>query len=83
MEPNAQSISFQKANKLTPVVFKKSPLTLTAWKRESKYGTFYTFQITRMYKNKNNVWVTTTYFRDIDIPKLQTLLNEFAIFSGD
>jgi len=61
-------------NSKRPTHYKNFPIDVSLWENKSKNNVFYTFNIQRVYKDKNNKWKNTSTFRISDIPKITVIL---------
>jgi hypothetical protein len=65
-----------KEKKLPEKKFRAGAICITIWRNETEKGSYYTAQLDRSYKDKNNDWQRTASMRLSDLPKAALLLNK-------
>ncbi len=64
------------APRLPDKKFKAGGLTATVWKGISQKGTYFSVQLAKSYKDKENNWKTTSSLRENEVPKAVVLLQK-------
>ncbi len=62
--------------KLPEKKFRAGALSATIWRNETPKGCYYTTQLDRSYKDKNDQWQKTASLRLSDLPKANLLLSK-------